>query len=619
MYSSNFNSRVEKIGSSDKDGDFDIIYYNATIINSKSSGSLNFNDDPALRFQEARNVPIIHNAKKYEFSVIKFQLNGANKNLPLFIPQIQIGQSNYNLTTYSLGLSLNRTFLVAGSTYTFNSYVNSYISFVPENQQYLNNTNNVYGNLPSAPLTAQDLNNTYYYVYNYDHFVTLVNNTINSVYTSLIAKFNAYVSSVGGASQSITTYAPYMTFDASTQLFSIYYDSFGFGGTSARSFGATPTTTTGAEAMNLYFNNNLMGLFSSFDNNSIAPLNFESSIVIPTTAATGSGTAATLSFTALPFPPFAVGQLITVATIVPTGYRATNVAVTACTTSSVSYLNATTGAQTVAGTISATYSAIPATIATTAASGTGTTATISFTALSFVPFTVGQLITVTGITPLGYNATNVAVTACTTNSVSYLNATTGAQTIAGVISGSYSSTIFSNAVDTNENYLLTVANKLNSNIYLPNTILSIVPTFPTYGSAYYKMTQNFVCTSSLWSPVAAVVLTSSQIPVENEEVSALIQDGDSNDLSSSSSNNFAPIIADMSLKATTAADYSNLIFYEPNGEYRMSSMMGGSNNSLANIDLVGYWRCRLDNNLYPLKMFNNSSASIKILFRKKKN
>lgn len=68
---------------------------------------------------------------------------------------------------------------------------------------------------------------------------------------------------------------------------------------------------------------------------------------------------------------------------------------------------------------------------TTAASGDGTTATISFSrAIPIIP--VGTTITVAGVTPAGYNAT-ATVTASTTTSVSYLNATTGAQTVAGTI------------------------------------------------------------------------------------------------------------------------------------------------------------------------------------------
>lgn len=68
--------------------------------------------------------------------------------------------------------------------------------------------------------------------------------------------------------------------------------------------------------------------------------------------------------------------------------------------------------------------------ATTAASGDGTTATITTT--SAHNLAVGDRITVSGITPSGYNGTYI-VTAVTTNNISYLNATTGSQTVAGAV------------------------------------------------------------------------------------------------------------------------------------------------------------------------------------------
>lgn len=81
----------------------------------------------------------------------------------------------------------------------------------------------------------------------------------------------------------------------------------------------------------------------------IAAANFS----LDTTSATGAAGTATLGFAAQTVAPFIVGQTIVVAGVTPTGYDGTY-AVTACTTVSVSYANATTAAQTVAGTVTAT-------------------------------------------------------------------------------------------------------------------------------------------------------------------------------------------------------------------------------------------------------------------------
>jgi hypothetical protein len=72
-------------------------------------------------------------------------------------------------------------------------------------------------------------------------------------------------------------------------------------------------------------------------------------------------------------------------------------------------------------------------VATTAASGTGTEATITFATQTYPIFAIGSTIVVAGVTPAGYNGT-VVVTASTTTSVSYNNATTGVQTVAGTVS-----------------------------------------------------------------------------------------------------------------------------------------------------------------------------------------
>lgn len=71
--------------------------------------------------------------------------------------------------------------------------------------------------------------------------------------------------------------------------------------------------------------------------------------------------------------------------------------------------------------------------ATLSATGTGSTATLTFATPNTPVYTVGTQITVSGITPSGYNGT-YTVTASSNGSVSYANTTTGAQTVAGTIS-----------------------------------------------------------------------------------------------------------------------------------------------------------------------------------------
>ena len=68
--------------------------------------------------------------------------------------------------------------------------------------------------------------------------------------------------------------------------------------------------------------------------------------------------------------------------------------------------------------------------ATTGASGDGTTATITYAGAYVFP--VGATVVVAGVTPAGYNGT-ATVTASSAGSVSFANATTGPQTVAGTV------------------------------------------------------------------------------------------------------------------------------------------------------------------------------------------
>jgi hypothetical protein len=74
----------------------------------------------------------------------------------------------------------------------------------------------------------------------------------------------------------------------------------------------------------------------------------------------------------------------------------------------------------------------------TNATGNGTTATLTFAGQAGVPFAVGSTITVTGITPTGYNGV-FTVTASTNSTVSYANTTSATYQNGGNItaSGSY--------------------------------------------------------------------------------------------------------------------------------------------------------------------------------------
>ena len=73
---------------------------------------------------------------------------------------------------------------------------------------------------------------------------------------------------------------------------------------------------------------------------------------ISITGVTGNGTTATLTFAQLPRPPFNIGQTINVAGVATVGFNNAAAIVTSCSTTTVSYANATVGTIVGSGTIS---------------------------------------------------------------------------------------------------------------------------------------------------------------------------------------------------------------------------------------------------------------------------
>lgn len=92
--------------------------------------------------------------------------------------------------------------------------------------------------------------------------------------------------------------------------------------------------------------------------------------------------------------------------------------------------NASTSAENVANAATI-WKDIPTnTVPTTGASGTGSTATVTFSGGATIP--VGHAVLIAGMTPSGYNGI-FKVTASSAGSASFANATTGAQTVAGTM------------------------------------------------------------------------------------------------------------------------------------------------------------------------------------------
>ena len=504
-----YTSSWESIGDS---AEPDIIYYNASIINNTTDdvgidgGAIL---DPPIRFNETRDTAIVKDASKYQFSIIRFVVNGGNKDLPLFIPAIQsgTGQTNTNLTEYGVALSWNgivgtatvpliitppTTYVLyesethnpilapiprppcaptfsgvwmIGATYRkgdiVTDVVNSslfWVALLPSTGIPLSTT--TYWQPTSPELgRAQDLSTRYYWVYTYSHWVDLVNATFVRANQSVYAAYVAATVAIPGAAvySSYPVWAaafppPLMTY--ADNYFTIQFPLCYLPVAEQQRY----SVPDGSPVLNLWFNTNMTGLFDGFNNNYWnVPL-----IVFPWTYPTG----------------------ITIANV--PGY-----------------------------------------------------------------------------------ANNI------------LCQTTGG----------------------------------GANVFQQQLPFSSPNTNPLY----VVMSQDYASTSTLWSPIESIVFTSTLLPIQNEQTAPPNKYGIGNvgNTSATAQSAFQPIITDVALDLSSdPSGYRKMIYYAPTAEYRMADFQN-SKQDIRNIDVQVYWKNRLDNNLYPLTMFNLSSVSIKLMFRKK--
>jgi hypothetical protein len=177
------------------------VYYDLDCINNETTGST-----APVRFSitDVRNIPYLNSPENYFMSVIRFSIQ--TPTLPVFIPQVLLGQSNVNTLVYSFTLS----FVVGGNT--INS-AQTYITYVCSDSTQ---------SLPQPPLTNQDRSNEYYYVFNLQDWCKMMNTALTTAFTSL----NVAVVAAGGALPSANV--PFFEWNPVQQVFILNGDNASF-------------------------------------------------------------------------------------------------------------------------------------------------------------------------------------------------------------------------------------------------------------------------------------------------------------------------------------------------------------------------------------------------------
>ena len=172
-------------------------YLNSDVVNNSTTTA-----QPVV-FNETRNMQCLTNSVFF-CSVVRFTLQTSN-SLPVFIPDILTGQNDYDKTVYAIG----------AKTYT-TKIRSAYIQYARQDATVP---------LPSPPNTRVDTSSTYYFVYNINDWVDMINLCFKQLTTQLITDF----------SSTCDFNQPFITYDISSGLFTLHSDNskdfIGSGGT----------------------------------------------------------------------------------------------------------------------------------------------------------------------------------------------------------------------------------------------------------------------------------------------------------------------------------------------------------------------------------------------------
>ena len=126
---------------------------------------------PQLRFDETRNNPFLDgDAFDYFCCILRFTIQTGN-SLPVFIPRVQVGQGDRDLTIYKI--TITKTFenqVVSGS---------AFLRYWPEDET---------ASLAEPPASVQDTRGSYYHVYNYQHFIRILNEAFDAAVADMRTK-----------------------------------------------------------------------------------------------------------------------------------------------------------------------------------------------------------------------------------------------------------------------------------------------------------------------------------------------------------------------------------------------------------------------------------------------
>lgn len=165
----------------------DIIYLNMGLINANQNLDT-LSDLPKIaQFTETRSSTIIEDASKWDYSIVRFNLEGCGALLPLWVPQIETGQTNPYLTVYKVQIGSTTTPPPGNINPPTAAIFETCFPSLPP---------------PRSPVAAQDLTNVQYFAKSYTQFCHMINNALDTNTTGVA-----------------TTVPPKLSYDVATKTF----------------------------------------------------------------------------------------------------------------------------------------------------------------------------------------------------------------------------------------------------------------------------------------------------------------------------------------------------------------------------------------------------------------
>jgi len=598
----------------------DYLYYNADIINNTTADLVGgaIVADPQVRFNETRDTSLIKNADEYYFSIVRFTMNGPNKDLPLFIPDIQesTGQTNPNLTTYSLAIPYSQQWNVSGGrTMTF--------SIRPPSRfiQYRSETQNpTLAPTPRVPANP-NLKGLFALANVYQIGDVVSTTPAGGLYGIFAGPFFRVISPLAW-----TAGRPYNIGDF-VQFSGVGYSAlvnnpnpalpppqnpaqWGFGVTGVappdpRYWEAIGTDNGSPQDLSsrYYWVYTYQTWLDIVNRTILDPAQLASPPGIASTCAIQDTynefaiqwANAGLSAPADPFPFATLQDFVNIA-IPPVIVRDPSSGRFTIKADSDGY-----------GTRLLTFTATAYVPPVGPGNGTDGQRTAPVFRLFFNSNLYGLF---TNFLNIYWNTTDPTIGPFALTPV-WLSSAGPSSGLVATPSGYATEILFPNKFYQNaEDYRLAPFSGVAP--------LGYVPT-PYSTKVYWLNEQEYRSDDTLWSPISSIVFTSTLLPTRAEQTGppVILGTGNNNPSAPTSQSAFQPIITDIALPMDSGASaYRQFLFYAPTAEYRLTDFVS-SKQPIRNIDIQVYWKNRLDNNLYPVSMFNLSSVSIKVMFRHK--